>query len=81
MSKIDLISPVDGSVWLSRDVLGREAVFGANAEEGGDEMVEDAVKALVASTATGQIGDGKIFVLDVAKAVRIRTGETDAEAV
>ena len=30
---------------------------------------------------TGKIGDGKIFVLDIERAVRIRTGETDAEAL
>ncbi len=33
------------------------------------------------AAATGQIGDGKIFVLDIVKAVRIRTGETDDDAL
>ncbi len=36
--------------------------------------------AIQRAAATGKIGDGKIFVTDIAKAVRIRTGETDEEA-
>ena len=47
----------------------------------GDELVDQAVEAIQKAANTGRIGDGKIFVLDVAKAVRIRTGETDNEAV
>jgi nitrogen regulatory protein P-II 2 len=46
-----------------------------------DELVEQAVEAVQKAANTGRIGDGKIFVLDVGKAVRIRTGETDQEAV
>lgn len=46
-----------------------------------DDLVDQAVEAIQKAANTGRIGDGKIFVLDVAKAVRIRTGETDAEAV
>jgi nitrogen regulatory protein PII len=46
---------------------------------------EDAVPAVVAAIAgsarTGKIGDGKIFVLDVERAVRVRTGETGEEAI
>ncbi|SEG20745.1 nitrogen regulatory protein P-II 1 [Jhaorihella thermophila] len=42
----------------------------------------DAVVETIASTArTGKIGDGKIFVLDVEKAMRVRTGETDEDAL
>lgn len=41
-----------------------------------DENLELAVKSIVESAKTGQIGDGKIFVSDLADAVRIRTGET-----
>lgn len=41
-----------------------------------DRMVEDTIKALVAATATGQIGDGKVFILPVDDSVRIRTGES-----
>ena len=40
-----------------------------------DEMAEKAVRAISESANTGKIGDGKIFVLDVADSVRIRTGE------
>jgi len=41
-----------------------------------DSMVERVVKAIVDSAATGRIGDGKVFVIPVEEAVRIRTGET-----
>jgi len=46
-----------------------------------DALAEDAVRAIRESAATGQIGDGKIFVIDFDEAVRIRTGETGAEAL
>ncbi len=46
-----------------------------------DEMVEAVVDAITKSAATNKIGDGKIFVYSLDKAVRIRTGETDAEAL
>ena len=46
-----------------------------------DDMVEGVIEAIQKSANTGRIGDGKIFVLDVPTAVRIRTGETNAEAL
>jgi nitrogen regulatory protein P-II 2 len=46
-----------------------------------DELVEQVVEAIVGSAQTGKIGDGKIFVLDVERAVRIRTGELDLAAL
>ena len=46
-----------------------------------DEMVEQVVETIQQSANTGRIGDGKIFVLDVYQTVRIRTGETNAEAL
>ena len=46
-----------------------------------DSMAESVVETIQRSAATGEIGDGKIFVSDVAKVVRIRTGETDEEAL
>ncbi len=42
---------------------------------------EQTVNAIIAAAKTGQIGDGKIFVTDVERAVRIRTGETDDAAL
>ena len=39
------------------------------------------IEAIQASANTGAIGDGKIFVLEIGEAVRIRTGETDANAL
>ena len=46
-----------------------------------DDQVDPVVEAIIKSAATGKIGDGKIFVYSLDKAVRIRTGETDAEAL
>jgi nitrogen regulatory protein P-II 2 len=46
-----------------------------------DDLVESTVEAIQKSAQTGKIGDGKIFVLDVGQAVRIRTGETDSQAL
>jgi len=46
-----------------------------------DEMVEKAVEAIVAAAQTGRIGDGKIFVLPVENAIRIRTGESGPNAI
>jgi nitrogen regulatory protein PII len=46
-----------------------------------DDMVPAVVDALRAAAHTGQIGDGKIFVTPVEQAVRIRTGETDNDAL
>jgi nitrogen regulatory protein P-II 2 len=45
------------------------------------ERVDKAIEAITGAAKTGQIGDGKIFVLDLETAVRIRTGETDAAAL
>jgi len=46
-----------------------------------DARVDQAVEAIQAAANTGQIGDGKIFVYELARAVRIRTGEQDEEAL
>ena len=46
-----------------------------------DDLAEQVVDTIRSAAATGQIGDGKIFVYDVEKAVRIRTGETDNDAL
>jgi nitrogen regulatory protein P-II 2 len=46
-----------------------------------DDAVAGAVAAIKAAAATGKIGDGKIFVLNVEDAVRIRTGETGSAAL
>jgi nitrogen regulatory protein P-II 1 len=46
-----------------------------------DEQVQRAVEAIEASARTGRIGDGKIFVLPVEQAIRIRTGEKGQDAI
>ena len=46
-----------------------------------DEDVERVVEAISTAAKTGQIGDGKIFVMPIEQALRIRTGETDADAL
>jgi len=44
-------------------------------------QIDQVVEAIQKAANTGRIGDGKIFVTEVAKVVRIRTGETDADAL
>ena len=46
-----------------------------------DDVTEQVVEAIANTARTGKIGDGKIFVTDLVEAIRIRTGETGAEAV
>ena len=46
-----------------------------------DGIVEQAVEVIIKTASTGKIGDGKVFVIPVETAVRIRTGETDSEAL
>ena len=47
----------------------------------GDELLEQVKEAITNAARTGKIGDGKIFVFDVAEVVRIRTGESGADAL
>jgi nitrogen regulatory protein P-II 2 len=46
-----------------------------------DELAERTVEAICRAARTGKIGDGKVFVLPLEQAIRIRTGETDADAL
>ena len=46
-----------------------------------EDTVEQVVAAIVQAAKTGKIGDGKVFVLPTESAIRIRTGETDGEAL
>ena len=46
-----------------------------------DEMLDTVVNAIIESARTGKIGDGKIFVSDISQIIRIRTGETDSDAI
>lgn len=45
------------------------------------ELADSVVEAIQKAANTGRIGDGKIFVMDIVQAVRIRTGETDEDAL
>ena len=45
------------------------------------DLADQVVEAIIRSARTGKIGDGKVFVMDMQRAVRIRTGETDEEAL
>ena len=45
------------------------------------DLAPRVVEAIAASAKTGQIGDGKIFTIDIEQAMRIRTGEVDADAL
>ncbi|HCU67583.1 MAG: nitrogen regulatory protein P-II [Rheinheimera sp.] len=46
-----------------------------------DDQVDRCVEAIMKTAQTGRIGDGKIFVFDVERVIRIRTGEEDEEAI
>mgnify|MGYP000084622168 CR=1 FL=1 len=46
-----------------------------------DDLVEQAVETIIKAARTGKIGDGKIFVMPVEQVVRIRTGETNEDAI
>jgi len=46
-----------------------------------DAKVDDCIEKIVSVAKTGKIGDGKIFITDVERAIRIRTGEENEEAV
>ena len=46
-----------------------------------EEMVDRVVEAIQSAAQTGKIGDGKIFIFDIVQAIRIRTGETNNEAL
>jgi nitrogen regulatory protein P-II 2 len=46
-----------------------------------DDVVDPVVEAIARSANTGKIGDGKVFVMDLETAIRIRTGERDALAI
>jgi nitrogen regulatory protein PII len=43
-----------------------------------DSIVDDAIKAIISSARTGEIGDGRVFVLPVEQSYKIRTGEKDS---
>lgn len=47
----------------------------------GDGLLDQVIEAITKAANTGKIGDGKIFVTELAQAIRIRTGETGEEAV
>jgi len=46
-----------------------------------EDQVDEAIEAIVESAKTGKVGDGKVFVLPVERTIRIRTGETDSNAI
>jgi len=46
-----------------------------------EDFVQPTVEAIIGGARTGEIGDGKIFVLDLAECIRIRTGETGSVAI
>ena len=62
-------------------------VFPTNPQEGNsflllpDDLVTKVVDAIVGASQTGKIGDGKVFILPIEEAVRIRTGEKGEEAL
>ena len=72
--------PVTGSSYaatiLHQVFMVFQMMFAVN-----DAFVKPAMEAIVQGARTGQVGDGKIFILDLAECIRIRTGETDGVAI
>ena len=46
-----------------------------------DALVDQTVESILSSASTGKIGDGKVFILDIQEAIRVRTGEKGPEAL
>jgi nitrogen regulatory protein PII len=46
-----------------------------------DEALDRAIEAILKAAHTGEVGDGKVFVIPVEEAIRIRTGETGTDAI
>jgi nitrogen regulatory protein P-II 2 len=46
-----------------------------------DALVDQVIEAIVSAARTGKVGDGKIFISDLERAIRIRTGEADDQAL
>ncbi|MBS0395020.1 MAG: P-II family nitrogen regulator [Proteobacteria bacterium] len=46
-----------------------------------DDLLDQVVEAIVGAARTGKVGDGKIFVSDIERVIRIRTGESDEQAL
>ena len=46
-----------------------------------DELLDQVIETIEKSASTGKIGDGKIFIVELEQAIRIRTGETGADAL
>ncbi len=46
-----------------------------------DDMTEQVIETIITAAKTGKVGDGKIFIIPIEKAVRLRTGETDENAI
>ena len=75
-SVLDLVKSKDNFELLAKigiAILSKRAVA--------DDVADQVVEAIANSARTGKIGDGKIFVSELLEAIRIRTGETGAEAV
>lgn len=67
--------------------VSRRGIYGGFSAEGKieivvpDDIVDTCVDTIIRTAQTGKIGDGKIFVFDVARVIRIRTGEEDDAAI
>ena len=64
-----------------REALAEAGVAGITATEVTYDQVDAVSEAIIKAAGTGKIGDGKIFVWDLERVVRIRTGEMDADAL
>ena len=77
----DKVIPGLAYLLYAGDVARQDAVDGPLEVVCDDDLVERAVEAITNAARTGRIGDGKIFIVPVEDAVRIRTGERGRDAI
>ena len=79
--KLDDVKDALHEVGVSGITVAEVKGFGRQKGHTEDSLVENVIEAIENAARTGRIGDGKIFVLDVEQAIRIRTGDRGADAI
>ena len=68
-------------LYRGAEYVDRLPAEGENRGRGRGTLAENVVEAIASAARTGRIGDGKIFVMDVEQAIRIRTGDRGSDAI
>ena len=78
MPPLAVLTPATKDAWVGFAVTSLKVKLEVAIQ---DELLDRVLDAIQKSANTGKIGDGKIFVFDLGQIIRIRTGETGAEAL